>query len=122
MLSLPPSVRIFVARQPTDMRKSFDGLSALAAKVAGAHPMSGHLFVFFSRSRAHVKILWWDRSGYALFAKRLESGRFRFVDRIDPEASCAELSASELMLILEGIDLSGAKRRHRIVRAPAEIR
>jgi transposase len=111
MLSLPPSVRIFVSREPADMRKSFDGLSALAREVATEGPMSGHLFVFFNRSRSHVKILWWDRTGYSVLAKRLEAGRFRFLDRVDPSMSRLELSSSELMLILEGIDLTQAKRR-----------
>jgi transposase len=111
MLSLPPSVRIFVGRDPCDMRKSFDGLSALALSVLQESPQSGHLFVFFNRTRSMVKVLWWDRTGYLVLAKRLERGRFHFLDRVDPAASRFELSSSELMLILEGIDLSQARRR-----------
>lgn len=111
MLSLPPSVRIFVAREPCDMRKSFDGLSILVLGTIREDPRSGHLFVFVNRRADMVKILWWDRSGFLVLAKRLERGRFRFVDRLGPEAHCLELRSSELMLILEGIDLAGAKRR-----------
>lgn len=111
MLSLPPSVRLFVARGATDMRKSFDTLAALVIDVIEQDPQSGHLFLFVNRRRDRVKILWWDRSGYCLLAKRLEHGQFRVFDRADGPAGCFELSVSELSLILEGIDLRGARRR-----------
>lgn len=113
MLTLPPSVRIYVALEPLDMRKQFDGLANAARLHLGQDPMGGHLYVFFNRRRTMVKALYWDRSGYCLWAKRLERGRFRLpvVERGGrPEV---ELEASELMLILEGIDLAGAKRRPR---------
>ena len=71
MLSLPPSVKIFIARGVTDLRKSFDTLAALVCEVIDEDPQSGHLFVFLNRRRNRVKILWWDRSGYFLLAKRL---------------------------------------------------
>jgi transposase len=77
MLSLPPSVRIFVARGATDQRKSFDGLCALAQDVLRQDQFSGHVFVFFGRRRDRVKLLVWDRSGFWLFAKRLEAGTLR---------------------------------------------
>ena len=113
MLTLPPSVRIFVALEPTDMRKQFDGLANATRQHLDEDPMSGHLFVFFNRRRTMVKAVYWDRSGYCLWAKRLERGGFRLptVER-DGEARL-ELEASELMLILEGIELAGAKRRPR---------
>ena len=111
MLSLPPSVRLFVARGVTDMRKSFDTLAALVIEVIEQDPQSGHLFLFVNRRRDRLKVLWWDRSGYCLLAKRLEHGRFRVFDRADGNAGSFEMSASELALILEGIDLRGAKRR-----------
>ena len=111
MLSLPPSVRLFVARGVTDMRKSFDTLAALVIEVIDEDPQSGHLFLFVNRRRDRLKILWWDRSGYCLLAKRLENGQFRVFDRADGSAGSFEMSASELGLILEGIDLRGARRR-----------
>ena len=74
MLTLPPSVRIYVARGSTDIRKGIDGLCALARDVVGEDPFSGHLFAFANRRRDAVKILVWDRSGFWLFHKRLEHG------------------------------------------------
>jgi transposase len=74
MIGLPPSVRIFVATAPVDMRKSFDALSAMALRIVGMDPRTGHLFVFFSKHRDRVKILFWDRSGFCLMYKRLEQG------------------------------------------------
>ena len=111
MLSLPPSVKIFIARGVTDLRKSFDTLAALVCEVIVEDPQSGHLFVFLNRRRNRVKILWWDRSGYFLLAKRLEHGQFRIYDQASDRASSFEVSASDLMLLLEGIDLRRSKRR-----------
>lgn len=111
MLSLPPSVRIFVARGATDMRKSFDTLAALVTDVIAEDPQSGHLFVFLNQRRNRVKILWWDRSGYCLLAKRLEHGQFHIYDRVSESSGRYEVSASDLTLLLDGIDLRGAKRR-----------
>lgn len=111
MLSLPPSVRIFVARLPLDMRKSFNGLIHATRHVIEQDPLSGHLFVFFNQRRTMVKVLYWDRSGFCLWAKRLERGTFRLPDW--QEQSAVEMEAAELGLILEGLELSGAKRRER---------
>lgn len=111
MLSLPPSVRIFLARGATDMRKSFDTLAALVCDVIDEDPQSGHLFVFVNRRRDRVKILWWDRSGYCLLAKRLEHGQFRMYDQAGGAAGHFEVTMSDLTLLLDGIDLRGAKRR-----------
>lgn len=111
MLSLPPSVRLFVARGVTDMRKSFDTLAALVCEVIDEDPQSGHLFLFVNRRRDRMKILWWDRSGYCLLAKRLEHGQFRVYDQAGEHAGKYEMSASDLALLLDGVDLRGAKRR-----------
>ena len=111
MLSLPPSVRIFVARGVTDMRKSFDTLAALVCEVVNEDPQSGHLFVFFNRRRDRAKILWWDRFGYCLLAKRLEHGTFRAYDQARGHRGSFEITASDLLLLLDGIDLRGARRR-----------
>jgi transposase len=111
VLSLPASVRIFVARGAVDMRRSFDGLSGAVIDVIDEDPQSGHVFVFFNKARTHVKCLVWDRSGYWIFYKRLEHGRFCVFDRAVGAQGAFELRAHELALVLEGIDLRGAKRR-----------
>lgn len=114
LLNLPPSVRIYVATAPADMRKAFDGLAALVEHHLEHDPFAGHLFVFFNRRADRTKILWWDGDGFALFYKRLERGRFRaFQDGASSPA--LEMPAAELALILQGIDLAGAKRRRRWV-------
>ena len=118
MLSFPPSVRIFVARGATDQRKSFDSLCALAKDVLSQDPFSGHVFVFFGRRRDRVKLLVWDRSGFWLFAKRLEAGTFAEV-RGASQAVCVELSSRDLMLLLEGIELGEVRQRRRYRRVVA---
>ncbi len=102
MLTWPPTVRIFIAAEPVDMRRGFDGLAAIARDVLAQDPLSGHVFVFRSRNGKRVKVLFWDRSGLCLVYKRLEKGVFRFPS--DP-TGCVEVEAGELMILLEGIDL-----------------
>lgn len=107
MISLPASVKVYLCLAPTDMRRGFDRLARMAEEVTGADPMSGHLFVFRNRRGDRLKILYWDRDGMALWYKRLERGTFRF-----PEAQkeSARVSPAELTMILEGVDLSSARR------------
>jgi transposase len=110
MLTLSPAVKIFLCAQPTDMRRSFDKLAEMTRTLLQQEPLSGHLFVFFNRPRDRVKILFWERGGFCLYYKRLESGAFA----LPPCDGCgAQLDAAELMLLLEGIDLTGAQRRKR---------
>jgi transposase len=111
MLSLPPAVRVFVALEPTDMRKSFDGLEGETRRVLEQDPLSGHLFVFFNRRRTMVKVLYWDRNGFCLIAKRLERGTFHLPER--NARGVVEMEWAELGLILEGLELRGARRRPR---------
>ncbi|WP_437935317.1 IS66 family insertion sequence element accessory protein TnpB [Sorangium sp. So ce341] len=113
MLTLPPSVRVYVAAEPADLRKSFDGLSSLVAQRFGADPLCGHLFVFRNRRGDQIRVLFWDRTGYAIFAKKLARGRF-YLARDPPKgATHVEVEAAELSLMLEGLDLSQAVRRKR---------
>lgn len=113
MLSLPPSVRLFVATQPVDGRKGADSLMVLVRDVLRHDPLSGHLFVFFSKRRDRVRIVYWDRSGFAMWTKRLEKGRFRPSFSNEGKLGVSTMEAAELMLVVEGIELSGARRRAR---------
>lgn len=108
MLSLSPAVKIYVATDPADMRKSVDGLQALVEGVLAQDPTSGHLFLFRNRSGDRIKILAWDQGGFWIHYKRLERGRFQF-----PEVtgtSSVEIDAADLSLLLAGIDLRGVRR------------
>lgn len=113
MLSLPPSVRLFVATQPVDGRKGADSLMVLVRDVLIHDPLSGHLFVFFSKRRDRVRIVYWDRNGFAMWTKRLERGRFCPTFSADGSLGVSDMEAAELALIIEGIDLAGARRRVR---------
>jgi transposase len=110
MIGWPATVRIFVAVAPADLRKGFDGLAQLARETIAQDPLSGHLFVFANRRRDRLKILYWDRDGYAIWMKRLEKGTFRWPA---PGAAAAEWSATELAAVLGGIDLKQTRRRER---------
>lgn len=113
MLTLPPSVKSFVAAQPVDARKSFDGLAGLVEAEFGLEAMSGHLFVFLNR-RGHVaQILFWDRNGFCIVKKRLEAGTFRLARCPVGNVTHVEIDSADLALMLEGIELDGAKRRKR---------
>jgi transposase len=115
---------VFLATEPTDLRKGFDGLFALVENVIQEDPFSGHLFVFRNQRRDRLKVLWWDRDGLAIFYKRLEFGGYEFpTDRISKtskgprsESRRCEIRADELALLLEGIDLASVKRRTRYER------
>jgi len=113
MLSLPASVRVFLCLVPADMRWSFDSLAMRAQWIVRQDPLSGHLFVFRNRRGDRVKILYWDRDGYVLWYKRLERGVFRFPQR---RAESMEVSAADLALVLEGIDVRSVQRPKRYVR------
>lgn len=98
MLSLSSAVRVFVASEPCDMRCSFTKLSALVKNVMENDSLSGHMFVFLSRTRTSVKILYWDRTGYAIWYKRLERGTFT-------KPLSEEIDYRDLMCMLEGIEI-----------------
>jgi transposase len=121
MLSLPPSVRVFVATQPVDGRKGADSLMAMVRDLLGHDPLSGHLYVFFSRRCDRVRIVYWDRNGTAMWSKRLERGRFRPAFTPDGRLAASAVESAELALVLEGIDLAGARRRPRWQPAPRNV-
>jgi transposase len=104
--------RIWLAAEATDMRCGFDRLAERVQTVTGENPLSGHLFVFRSRCGSRLKILMWDRDGYILWYKRLETGVFK-LPKLTPGARSVELRASELAMLLDGIDLSKLKRTPR---------
>jgi transposase len=105
--------RIYLCMAPTDMRKGFDTLAVLVREFLGQDPMSGHLFLFISRRRDRLKILYWDADGFAMWYKRLEQGTFRS-PRSSADDAGVELKASELAMLLEGIDLKSVKRSKRL--------
>ena len=108
--------RIWMASEATDMRCGFDRLAERVSAVVGENPQSGHLFVFRSRRGDRLKILVWDRDGFVLWYKRLEAGVFK-MPRVENGVGAVELRASELAMILDGIDVSKLKRVARYERA-----
>jgi transposase len=119
MLMLPASVRIYVAAEAVDLRRGFDGLAAATRSLIGEDPLSGHVFVFLNRRRDRIKLLVWDRTGYALLYKRLERGTFEIPAELTLGCRHVEIDAGELGLMLEGLDLRGARRRPRWYRLPS---
>ncbi len=108
MLSFAPSVRVFLASEPIDMRRGHDGLFAVV-KSWSLDPFSGDLFCFVGKRRDRVKVLVWHRGGFLLLYKRLEQGRFR-IPRVTPGSRTATLDATDLAMLLDGIDLEHVKR------------
>jgi transposase len=111
MITLPSSVRIFLCTRPTDLRKSFDGLTGLVQECFGQDPLTGHLFLFLNRRRDRIKILYFDRDGLAIWYKRLEAGSFQLPAAVAQDS--VELQPAQLAMLLSGIDLRGARQRKR---------
>ena len=116
MIHLPASVRVYLCLSPCDMRRSFDGLHALVRDHLQLDPFAGHLYLFANRRRDRLKILYWDRDGFAIWAKRLEEGCYA-IPSGEPGAARFEITVEELGALLSGIDLSNATRRKRYRRA-----
>jgi transposase len=106
MIGLPDSVRILLFSEPTDMRRGFDGLTGMVV-AAGEDVYSGHLFVFLSKRRNRAKILTFQKGGLVLWYKRLEQGRFKMATRSEGQA---EIDATELAMLLDGIDVGRVMR------------
>lgn len=117
MLTLPSNVKLFLADGAVDFRKSFDALSAIVEHEFGMTVCDGHVFIFLNRRGNQVKLLFWERDGLCLVAKRLEVGTFRRIRREGSTSAHIEIDAAELVLLLEGIDVESMKRRKRYVGA-----
>jgi transposase len=110
MLSLPTSVRIWVAARPTDLRKSFDTLAEVVRQQFQLDPLSGQLFVFANKRADRIKLLYWDEDGFVILYKRLEAGTFH---RPQADAPRVTLRAADLQMLLDGVDLGSVKRSRR---------
>jgi transposase len=108
MLMAGGSQKIFLATAPVDMRSGFDSLAARVLQ-SGLDLYGGHLFVFVSRRRTHLKVLAWDRNGLVLFYKRIEKGRF-YLPEIPPDARTVSLDGTTLAMLLDGIDIRDVRR------------
>ena len=117
MLSVPGQVKIYLSLEATDMRKSFDSLAALVSESLELNPLSGHLFVFRSKRADRIKLLYFEEDGYALWYKRLEAGTFRFPKPYSSEQRSVTISAADLAMLLDGVDLSSVQRAKRYRRA-----
>jgi transposase len=106
------AARYYLYREPTDMRKSFDGLCGLVRGRLGQNPMSGDVFIFFNKPRDRVKLLRWEAGGFVLFFKRLERGTFELPELQNPALSQV-LDYGELAMIITGISMRNASRRRR---------
>lgn len=114
MLALNNAQRYFVYRGAADIRKGFDGLSGIVRSELKENPLSGDVFVFFNKRRTHVKLLMWDRDGFAIYYKRLERGVFE----IPPGKDMSQVITSQtLQLVLQGILLSSVRHKKRYVKA-----
>ena len=112
MIALPTHQPIFLCTTPTDMRKSFCGLTGIVRQAFGREPTEGSLFLFVNRKRDSIKILYWDRDGLAIWYKRLEAGTFE-QPRATGDQAALQIDATQLALILGGVSLQSAQRRKR---------
>jgi transposase len=109
VIVVPRAVRVYVATEPANLRKSFEGLSNEVRAVLARDPLSGHVFVFLNRRKNQVKLLVWTRGGYTIVHKRLERGKFVFPERVTADARSVEIDVHELSMLLEGIDVTRAR-------------
>jgi transposase len=128
MLNLPLPVRVYLCLEPTDMRRSFDGLCRMVREFVGADPLSGDLFVFRSKRGDRVKLLYWLGDGLAIWYRRLEEGTFEFPKLAEGSGLSwsqavgkqgLEIRSADLAMLLDGVDLASVKRRKRYQRPAA---
>ena len=111
MLSFAGSLKVFVALEACDLRKSFNGLHALVTERLGEDPRAGALFVFSNRPHTRIKILYWDGSGLWVLTKRLEKGTFFWPKNLEPTVTKLKLTPQALAMLTDGVDLRGGKLR-----------
>lgn len=121
MILVPRAVRVYFATQPTNLRKSFDALTADIRCVLGHDPLSGHVFVFLNRRKNQVKLVVWTRGGFTIVHKRLERGTFTFPARVAPDVPSVAIDVHELAMLLEGIEVGRSKTKSRW-EPPARVR
>jgi transposase len=119
VILLPRSVRIYVATERANLRKSFEGLSNEVRSVLEADPLSGHVFLFLNRRATQVKMLMWTRGGFTIVHKRLERGHFTFPKRVTADAVRVEIDAHELAMLLEGLEQGQERSARRWTPMPA---
>lgn len=112
MLSIASHTAIYLAIEPTDMRKGFEGLSFLVSDMLKRDPLSGALFLFVNRRRDRLKVLYWDVDGFAIWYRRLEEGTFQ-IPTSNASCQAIEMRSDEFTMLLRGIDLSSVRRRKR---------
>lgn len=111
MLSFTGSLKVFVALEPCDLRKSFNGLHGLVSERLKEDPRNGALFVFCNLRRTRLKVLYWDGTGFWVMTKRLEQGTFSWPRQVETDRVKMQLAPEALALLTDGIDLRGAKMR-----------
>jgi transposase len=110
MFTLSTSHRFHLYSQPTDMRKSFDGLSGLIQNILGSNPLSGDVFIFINRRRDKIKLLHWQGISFTLYYKRLEEGTFE-VPSYDPEVGSIVLSYAQMVMLVDGLTIKNIEKR-----------
>lgn len=110
---LSRAVHVYVATAPCNLKKSFEGLTNEVRQVLAKEPLSGHVFVFLNRRKTQVKLLLWTRGGFTIVTKRLERGTFTFPARVTTDAVSVRVDVHELSMLLEGIDVTSARKSRR---------
>jgi transposase len=113
VLLLSRAVHVYVATAPCNLKKSFEGLTNEVRQVLAKEPLSGHVFVFLNRRKTQVKLLLWTRGGFTIVTKRLERGTFTFPARVTTAAASVRVDVHELSMLLEGIDVTSARKSRR---------
>lgn len=112
MLGLSANLKYFLCNKPVDMRNGFDGLAGIARNILKQDPIGGSVFIFINRTGTHLKLLYWDGDGFALFYKRLEKGRYS-MEATDQASPSRSISREELMMLLEGLTFKDMNRKKR---------